>query len=85
MKAFNYEVYTCNPQTGERGWDIKMVSVFAEDKTEARQNLKQFVPHFDVDILFNWCTDPNDASMTKEKALFDEGKQYYYTKNNQPI
>jgi hypothetical protein len=53
VKEYNFEVYTCNPQTGECGWDIKMVSVFADSMKAAKQALKDAVPHFDEIILNN--------------------------------
>lgn len=52
-KYFNFEIYTCDPVSGTTGWDIKMVSVKATTKTEARETLKSF-PDFDVVILFNF-------------------------------
>jgi hypothetical protein len=50
---FNFEIYTSDPITGATGWEIKSVSVKAETKQQARENLKNF-PLFDVVILFNF-------------------------------
>ena len=46
-EGFNtYEVYTKNPITGERGWDIKFV------EAENEEQLQQF-PNFDCVISVN--------------------------------
>lgn len=49
-KLWVYETYTCNPVTGDGGWDIKYVAVVAENKEQARELVKTF-PHFDCIIL----------------------------------
>lgn len=63
-KAYNFEVYTCNPATGETGWDIKCPTIFATDKANAREILKNEYPHFDVIILFNYCTEMSESDIT---------------------
>lgn len=50
---FNFEIYTSDPVSGTTGWDIKMVSVRASNREEARESLKEF-PYFDCVILFNF-------------------------------
>ena len=39
-----YEIYTCNPETGERGWDIEFV--IAKDRDDAAT-----FPYFDCVIM----------------------------------
>jgi hypothetical protein len=70
---FNFEIYTCNDapvkegiykgaKIGEiSGWDIKMVSVKADTKQEARQELKKY-PLFDCIILFNFQHKENETA-----------------------
>jgi hypothetical protein len=74
MKAFNYEIYTKNPITGEGGWDIRFVSVFAEDRTKAKEVLRS-VPNFDIVILFNFETDLDD----READFYANGHLYIWT------
>lgn len=75
MKAFNFEVYTCNPLTGEEGWDIKFPTVFAEDKKDARRILKEYYPHFDCVILFNYEIEIKDGSI--EAKHYANGSHYF--------
>lgn len=84
MKVYNFEVYLSNPKTGEPGWDIQMVSVFAATKPEARENLKRFVPNFDCVILFNWEGNLKDKDMHVENDAYNSGLRFFYTHNNQP-
>lgn len=69
MKAFNFEIYTKNPQTGEEGWDIVFRTVFVDSKetnstkSGAREALKN-TPLFDCVILFNYCMDINMSDLT---------------------
>lgn len=72
MKAFNFEIYTNNPETGENGWDIKFRTVLV-DSTEtntktsgAREALKQ-TPLFDCVILFNYCIDVDMSNLSSEQ------------------
>lgn len=78
MKAYNFEIYTSNPETGEEGWDIKLVSVFAEDGQEARLSLKWNVPNFESIILFNRSTELSE----NETAIYATGAKYFYTDGN---
>jgi hypothetical protein len=80
MKAFSFEIYTKNPQTGEPGWDIKFVNVFTNDMQKAKSLLKT-VPDFDCIILFNHsCELDNDDIEAYEKGnkyRFTSGYPYY--------
>ena len=51
MKAFNYEIYTNNPATGENGWDIKFRTVFAETRTEIIKALVYLLGSFILCVL----------------------------------
>lgn len=62
VKAHNFEVYTCNEITGEGGWDIKFITVFAPSTKEARQ-LLQTMPHFDCVILHNFSIDMEEQHL----------------------
>ena len=73
MLEFNFEIYTCNPETFETGWDIKFVSVFAEDKADAKEKLKDF-PLFDCIILFNFGGCELDE---EELNLLNNGVKYF--------
>lgn len=81
-RAWNFEVYTCNPITGQEGWDLIFVSVFADNKQEAKDNLKKFVPDFDEIILFNRVTELDE----QESDIYASGANYFYTDSNyQPL
>lgn len=75
MKAFNFEVYTSDPITGTTGWDIKNPTVFANDKKEARQELKDHYPNFDCVILFNYEVEITDGSI--EAKHYATGAKYF--------
>lgn len=64
MKAYNFEVYTCHPSTGESGWEIEFPDVVAESKKEAKLLLKRW-PLFDCIILFN-----HETETEKEKGIY---------------
>ena len=72
MKAFNFEIYTVNPETKETGWDIVFRTVFVETTdtntrtSGARDKLKQ-TPLFDCVILFNWCIDVDMSNLSSEQ------------------
>ena len=77
-KIFNFECYECNPFTKEEGWNIVFVSVFANDKQEAKEVLKTKVPNFDTIILFNYGgVDIKDGSV--EAKIYANGEDYFYT------
>lgn len=72
MKEINFEVYTKNPITGECGWDIKFVSVIAEDKEKAREVLKTW-SLFDVVILHNYSVELPDTLFESGNYLLSNG------------
>lgn len=49
--AITFEIYTSNPLTGERGWQIKFVTVVNVDGSEHATELIKQYPHFDCVIL----------------------------------
>ena len=49
--TYTYEIYTKDPLTGQGGWYIKFVNVFAATKKEANALLREF-PLFDCVIDF---------------------------------
>ncbi len=60
-KYWNFEIYTSDPVTGTTGWEIENVSVKAETKAEAREQLKKY-PNFDCIILFNFEHKENEVA-----------------------
>lgn len=52
-KYYNFEIYTCHPETLKGGWDIQILSVKALTLNEALENLKVY-PLFDEIISFNY-------------------------------
>lgn len=73
MKQYNFECYTKHPQTGETGWDIKWVGVFADSKEDARELLKSF-PNFDCVLTFNFGGLDLDGL---ELDLFNNGIRFF--------
>ena len=56
MTTYNtYEVYVCNPETGEGGWDIKYVSAPNAKALET-------MPHFDCVILKQWTNQTLESA-----------------------
>jgi hypothetical protein len=53
MKNYSFEIYTLNPETLEKGWNIELVDIFANCYKEAKNILKKDYPFFDCIILFN--------------------------------
>jgi len=51
-RQYNWEIYTRNPDTGERGWDIKFRNVTATSKRRAYRLLDES-ELFDVAIIYN--------------------------------
>lgn len=51
-RQFNWEIYTRNPDTGERGWEIQFRNVTATSKRRAYALLDES-ELFDVAILYN--------------------------------
>jgi hypothetical protein len=86
MKAFNFEIYTINPETKETGWEIVFRTVFVNSdetdtrKSGARAKLAE-TPLFDCVILFNWCIDV-DMSNLSESDLRDVNRGYSDTWGN---
>lgn len=76
---FNFEIYTKNPKTGESGWDIKFVSVFASSKPEAIRKLKELVNYFDEIILYDYTIPMND----NDYEFFYEGYHYIHEKRGE--
>jgi hypothetical protein len=74
LKSYSFEIYTKHPLTGETGWDIQFVNVFAEDMNEARILLKS-IPDFDCIILFNHECELNEFDI----AQWAEGVNYRIT------
>jgi len=73
--TFNFEVYMKNPETGEEGWEIEFINVFASDLQEAKHKLEELVPDFDVIILFNHSVPMSDD----DKDLFyNSGRHFYF-------
>ncbi len=72
-KYFNFEIYTSDPLTKTTGWEIKTVSVKAENKQEAKEKLKNF-PNFDVIILFNFSHEENENCDFFTTQLYPEFK-----------
>lgn len=75
MKAFNFEIYTKHPQTGEEGWEIEQPTIFAETKEKAKQFLKESYPNFDCIILFNYGIEITDGSV--EAKHYANGEMYF--------
>jgi hypothetical protein len=71
-KLFNAEIYTCDPITGTIGWDIEMVTIYATDRAEARQILKNEHPLFDCVITWEGTHDATES----DKANFANGINY---------
>lgn len=74
IKAFNFEVYTKNPLTGEEGWDIMFPTVYAESKEAAKAFLKSDYPNFDCIILFNYGCEIKDGSI--DQMVYATGASY---------
>lgn len=72
---FNFEVYTKNPFTGEMGWDIKFVSVFANSKDDAKEYLKKW-NLFDCIILHNFTT-PSESTFKVGSIVDSVGYSHY--------
>lgn len=56
---FNFEIYIYNNDMTISGWEIKMISVKADTKTQAKELLKKY-PLFDCIILFNFQHNENE-------------------------
>jgi hypothetical protein len=74
INEYNFEVYTINPETKETGWDIKFVSVIAENKVQAKAILRDW-PLFDCIILSNFCVPlPYDGNLATLSDTRKAGK-----------
>lgn len=81
LEAFNFEIYTKNPETGEGGWDIKDVVVFGVTKSDAIEIMRRDVPNYDCVITStaSWNGVPlND----NERRHYEAGNTWYNTDNN---
>ena len=66
LKQAEFEIYTCNPETGEGGWDIRFVTVLGITSwAEARAKLKESYPQFDCVILGNYICEMEDFNYAK--------------------
>ena len=79
MKAYNFEVYTCHPTTGESGWEIEFPDVVAVSKKEARLLLKRW-PLFDCIILFN-----HETETEKGKGIYIRNKKIKMNLTDQEV
>lgn len=86
MKEFNFEIYTCNEETGETGWEIHFVSVIAENKKDALTELQNY-PNFDCVILLNYETEftSHKDIIEKEKYHLTIEENKFYRTNVFPI
>lgn len=84
MNVYNYEVYLTNPKTGERGWDLQFLSVFAENISEAKSIISRFVDNFDCILGLEWYADINRKDMHLFKDAHEAGARFVYTYNNMP-
>lgn len=72
MSTYNtYEVYLCNEETGEGGWDIEFISA---PNAEALRTM----PHFDCIILRQYTN--LSLEVAKEPSLYCSGKVWDGTK-----
>ena len=66
MDTYNtYEVYLCNPETGQGGWDIEFISAPNAKALET-------MPHFDCVILKQWTNQTLESA--KEPSEYCSGK-----------
>ena len=66
MNTYNtYEVYLCNPETGQAGWDIEFISAPTAKALET-------MPHFDCIILKQWTN--LSLEQAKEPGSYCSGK-----------
>ena len=61
-KVFNFEVYLKSPVSGQSGWELHFVNVYANNETEARQQLK-FYPRFDKVLQYNGEVTPTKTDI----------------------
>lgn len=78
MKQYKFECYFKNPLTGESGWDIKFICIFAIDKVVAKILLRK-MENFDCIILYEGEEYFNLADCTAEE--FQQYKTGYYFYN----
>ena len=66
MNTYNtYEIYLCNPETGEGSWDIEFISA---PNAEALKTL----PNFDCIILKQWTNQ--SLEQAKQESFCCSGK-----------
>ena len=69
-RQYNWEIYTRNPDTGERGWDIKFRNVIATSKRRAYRLLDES-ELFDVAIIYNGSV----PAPIEEERIWDTPKE----------
>ena len=77
INTYNFEIYTKHPVTGEPGWDIAHIDIYATSNAEAREILKS-TPDFDVIILDNspeWDAMP---ATKEELRTLRQGYKWQY-------
>lgn len=68
---YDFEIYTTNPETGETGWDIKFIRVYATDRKTARTIVSTF-PNYDCVI-----TSANGGKATGEGRWIELDSREY--------
>jgi hypothetical protein len=72
-RTYNFEIYLVEPISGQSGWEIVIIDVFAESRKEA-ESILGTVPNFDEIILFNY-----DAKMDEgDIAAWAMGDNYRF-------
>lgn len=62
MNKYQFEIYTVNPETAEKGWKIKFRNVTAKSFERAKEILKS-TPYFDCIILVEYRDVPHDGDV----------------------
>jgi hypothetical protein len=77
MKKYKFEIYLKNAVTGEKGWSIATVAVYAENKSSVRSILNS-IPGFDCIIDSLGYQDVDMANLDAEEyAALERGYMYY--------
>ena len=77
INTYNFEIYTKNPRTGETGFDIAFINVYAKSNKEAREILKQ-TPDFDCIILDNSPEWDSVPATKEELRTYRQGYKWQY-------
>ena len=76
MKKYLFEIYLKNPVTGERGWSIEHIFVYAENRDGAKKVLNS-LPDFDCIIDSLGAYDIDMANLgADEYAAMVRGYKY---------